>query len=75
MILGRILPDYFPKIFGKTENEELDKSSTRKAFENLSESINVYLKENDKNQSMTIDEIAYGFIRVANEVCKMISSH
>lgn len=68
VILGRLLPDYFPKIFGKCENEPLDCIATRNAFETLSRSINSYLKETNTNQVMSVDEIAYGFIRVANEV-------
>jgi 5-oxoprolinase (ATP-hydrolysing) len=28
LLLGRLLPDYFPKIFGPNENEPLDYSST-----------------------------------------------
>ena len=35
LILGRLLPEYFPKIFGKTEDQPLDKESTVKAFEEI----------------------------------------
>lgn len=35
LALGRLLPEYFPKIFGKNENEPLDKSCTVAAFEKL----------------------------------------
>lgn len=66
MILGRLLPDYFPRIFGKSENEPLDLVATTRAFEKLAESINFHLVET--NKVMTVDEIAYGFVRVANEV-------
>jgi 5-oxoprolinase (ATP-hydrolysing) len=68
VILGRLIPDYFPHIFGKSENEPLDLIATTIAFEKLAHSINSYLKETNANESMTIDEIAYGFVRVANEV-------
>ena len=68
MILGRLLPEYFPKIFGKTERDPLDINATKMAFDVLSQSINLYLKDTNQNQSLTVDEIAYGFIRVANEV-------
>jgi 5-oxoprolinase (ATP-hydrolysing) len=68
VILGRLLPEYFPKIFGKTERDPLDINATKMAFDVLSQSINVYLKDTIQSQSLTVDEIAYGFIRVANEV-------
>jgi 5-oxoprolinase (ATP-hydrolysing) len=33
--LGRLIPDYFPKIFGKHKNEPLDSAATTKAFQQL----------------------------------------
>uniref|UniRef100_A0A2C9JMB0 5-oxoprolinase n=1 Tax=Biomphalaria glabrata TaxID=6526 RepID=A0A2C9JMB0_BIOGL len=35
LCLGRLLPEYFPRIFGKTEDMPLDKAATLKAFEDL----------------------------------------
>jgi len=35
LILGRLIPDYFPKIFGKSENESLDVNASRVAFERV----------------------------------------
>lgn len=35
LVLGRLLPEYFPKIFGPNENEPLDKNATIIAFEQL----------------------------------------
>ena len=31
LLLGRLIPEYFPKIFGKSENEPLDLDASRKA--------------------------------------------
>jgi 5-oxoprolinase (ATP-hydrolysing) len=62
LFLGRLLPDFFPKIFGKNEDEGLDEKASEKLFKELTESIN---KEADQN--MTADEVAYGFIKIANE--------
>jgi 5-oxoprolinase (ATP-hydrolysing) len=66
LILGRLLPEYFPKIFGKTEDQPLDKDATREAFEKLTERIN---KFNKKHGSGELDfyQVANGFIKVANE--------
>ena len=33
--LGRLIPDFFPKIFGKSENEPLDSKATYDAFKQL----------------------------------------
>lgn len=62
LFLGRLLPDFFPKIFGKNEDEGLDVSASEKLLQELAEQIN---KEEGKN--MSADEVAYGFLTVANE--------
>jgi 5-oxoprolinase (ATP-hydrolysing) len=62
LFLGRLLPEFFPKIFGKNENEGLDVQASEKLLQDLTEQIN---KENSKN--MSADEVAYGFLTVANE--------
>jgi len=83
LLLGRLIPEYFPKIFGKSENEPLDVDASSKAFEKLAQNIN----ENSANE-FTLDEIIYGyvsrspialslnlprFIKVANEtMCRPI---
>ncbi|RYP78442.1 hypothetical protein DL771_000627 [Monosporascus sp. 5C6A] len=62
LFLGRLLPEFFPKIFGKNENEGLDYEASKKAIQELADQIN---KETGKN--MSLDEVAYGFLTVANE--------
>jgi 5-oxoprolinase (ATP-hydrolysing) len=62
LFLGRLLPDYFPKIFGPNENEPLDVKITRKKFTELARQIN-----EETGQSKSPEEIALGFIEVANE--------
>ncbi|RAO71227.1 uncharacterized protein BHQ10_007239 [Talaromyces amestolkiae] len=66
LFLGRLLPDFFPKIFGKNENEGLDEEASRKKFENLTKQINEELCKSDEDK-MTPDEVAYGFIKISNE--------
>lgn len=46
LILGRLLPEYFPNIFGPNENEPLDYAITRKMFEEIQTEINTFLIEN-----------------------------
>lgn len=70
LVLGRLLPEYFPQIFGPEENEPLDVSRTLTMFTELTYEINEFLK---KNEAMSVDEVAMGFIRVANEtMCRPI---
>uniref|UniRef100_A0A182JFK7 Uncharacterized protein n=1 Tax=Anopheles atroparvus TaxID=41427 RepID=A0A182JFK7_ANOAO len=69
LVLGRLLPEYFPAIFGPEENERLDYGTTRAAFEQLREEINEHLA----GDPLTLDEVAMGFVRVANEaMCRPI---
>jgi 5-oxoprolinase (ATP-hydrolysing) len=62
LFLGRLLPEFFPKIFGKNEDEGLDAEAIEKLFRELTDKIN---SETAKN--MSADEVAYGFIKIANE--------
>ena len=42
LALGRLLPEYFPKIFGPKENESLDKTRTLEAFSKLTDEVIIY---------------------------------
>lgn len=67
LFLGRLLPDFFPKIFGKNEDQGLDVKASEKLFRELTNRINEEIAgENDKKK-MSVDEVAYGFIKIANE--------
>ncbi|BGP27193.1 5-oxoprolinase [Rhodotorula toruloides] len=67
LVLGRLFPSYFPKIFGPTEDQPLSLEDCVKAFEVLRREINAYNLEHGDGKVMTLDEVAYGFIKVANE--------
>ncbi|XP_071510031.1 5-oxoprolinase-like [Diadema antillarum] len=73
---ARLLPDYFPKIFGKTEDQPLDMEASLQAFEGLTAQVNEFLASqsgDSKTDPMTPQEVAIGFIRVANEtMCRPI---
>lgn len=62
LYLGRLLPDFFPKIFGKNEDEGLDSQASEKLFKELTEQIN-----KEEKKGMSADEVAYGFVKIANE--------
>jgi 5-oxoprolinase (ATP-hydrolysing) len=88
LMLGRLIPDYFPKIFGKSEKEPLDNEASRALFEKVAKEIN-----EGQEKELSLDEIVYGcvpcrlyharikmltgicfrFIKVANEtMCRPI---
>lgn len=62
LFLGRLLPEYFPAIFGPNEDEPLDYETTARAFAELTTKIN-----EQENMQLTPEEVASGFLRVANE--------
>jgi 5-oxoprolinase (ATP-hydrolysing) len=74
LILGTVIPDFFPSIFGPNEDQPLDYDATKAAFETLASEINSYRRNNDPlAKDMPIEEIALGFVSVANEaMCRPI---
>jgi len=62
LILGKIHPDYFPKVFGKEGNQSLDISVVREKFAKLSSQIKV-----NTDQNLSINQVASGFITIAVE--------
>lgn len=67
LVLGRLLPEFFPKIFGENEDQGLDPEASKKLFEDLTDEINREMEGSNQSQRMSADEVAYGFIKIANE--------
>ncbi|PLW42650.1 hypothetical protein PCASD_08497 [Puccinia coronata f. sp. avenae] len=68
LILGRLIPEHFPNIFGPDENQPLDREASRALFEKLRAQIN-----QDLDQELSLEEVAWGFIKIANEtMCRPI---
>lgn len=68
LLLGRIDIDVFPHIFGKNEDEGLDIEIVKHKFGVLQEQI-----RQETSQTMSIEQIADGFLKVANEtMCRPI---
>ena len=66
LVLGRLQPDYFPKVFGETLDQPLDQGAAREELKQLTRTINrAYGHSLEKD--LTVEEVALGFIRVANE--------
>ena len=61
VMLGRIPPDFFPKIFGAGGDLPLDKERVAQAFHELGEI------QAQSGKSLTPDELAGGFLRIAVE--------
>lgn len=55
LLLGRLVPDFFPKIFGKSEDQPLDVEAPKKLFEELVKDIN-----KGQGREMGLDEMVYG---------------
>ncbi|KAG8544690.1 hypothetical protein GDO81_022050 [Engystomops pustulosus] len=76
LCLGRLLPDYFPHIFGPSEDQPLSKEDTMRLFTELTLEINQFQQNRQGGgASLSTEEVAMGFIRVANEaMCRPIRS-
>ncbi|OKL59785.1 hypothetical protein UA08_04737 [Talaromyces atroroseus] len=63
LVLGRLVPECFPRIFGPDENEPLDEAAAREVLVELAKEI-----ERDTQRTLSPEEVALGFLRVANEI-------
>ena len=45
LLLGRLLPDFFPKIFGPNEDEPIDLEVTKSKFEQLTAEASFHLRK------------------------------
>jgi 5-oxoprolinase (ATP-hydrolysing) len=71
-VLGRLQPHFFPAIFGPNEDQPLDVEASRSAFASLLTQVNHH---DPAQAALTVEELALGFIRVANEaMCRPIRS-
>ncbi len=62
VMLGKIQPDYFPKIFGPGANQPLDADAVRSGFEQLAAAVRTATGKESR-----AEEIAEGFLRIAVE--------
>ncbi len=62
VMVGKLIPDFFPKIFGPAQNEPLDAKTVRHDFNNLAQKVSL-ANAGDKSP----EEIADGFIKIAVE--------
>lgn len=68
LCLGRVVPKYFPSIFGPDENQPLDEVGAKQEFIKVAQTI-----KEINGKDLSVDEVAFGFIKVANEaMCRPI---
>lgn len=74
LVLGRLLPASFPCIFGPGEDQPLSPEASRKALEAVATEVNGFLTNGPCAASpLSLEEVAMGFVRVANEaMCRPI---
>lgn len=66
LVLGKLLPDYFPNIFGPNADQALDKNAARISIGKILEEINLHNVAKGISP-YSLEEVAGGFVRVANE--------
>uniref|UniRef100_A0A8C3CMZ9 5-oxoprolinase, ATP-hydrolysing n=1 Tax=Cairina moschata TaxID=8855 RepID=A0A8C3CMZ9_CAIMO len=70
LCLGRLLPEFFPRIFGPGEDQPLCRDAALRALRGLAERVGAGAPG---QHPMSVEEVAMGFIRVANEaMCRPI---
>ena len=62
VMVGKLMADFFPKIFGPHQDQPLDESAVRHAFNNLAQKVSLTQKRETSGE-----EIADGFIKIAVE--------
>ena len=72
VVLGRVLPEYFPHIFGPDENQPLDKDAAIQAMASIQCEVNKDARKS-RLEEKSVEDVAMGFVKVANEaMCRPI---
>lgn len=56
LFLGRVVPKYFPKIFGPKEDQPLDTEAVKQVFDKLTEEVNAFAAQAG-TAPKTVDEV------------------
>jgi 5-oxoprolinase (ATP-hydrolysing) len=62
VMLGKLMPEFFPRIFGLAQDQPLDAGAVRAAFKDLASEVN-----RGRGGARTAEDIADGFVRIAVE--------
>jgi len=66
LILGRLIPDFFPQVFGPSSDSPINPALSLQGMEEMTREINGVLNPDNQNQ-LSVEEAALGFVRIANE--------
>ncbi|KAK2546176.1 Oplah [Columba livia] len=75
LCLGRLLPEFFPRIFGPGEDQPLCRDAAARAFRAMAADIAAFNATSGPGPGAepSVEEVAMGFVRVANEaMCRPI---
>nr|XP_008122897.1 PREDICTED: 5-oxoprolinase [Anolis carolinensis] len=73
LCLGRLLPTHFPHIFGPNEDQPLSQEDALRGFREMTDNVNAFLANDEGLPPLSLEEVAMGFVRVANEaMCRPI---
>lgn len=78
VVLDRLLPQYFPKVFGTDERQALDVEASFRVLQALADQVNLFERESKGVRLWTVADVALGFVHVANEVkllCNGLFTH
>ena len=67
VMLGKLNPDYFPKVFGPNGNQKLDLEIVQRKFTSLAKDIS-----SSSNKAVTPYEVAEGFLSIAIDSLSLI---
>src|SRR5262249_26238410 len=67
VMVGKLLPDFFPKIFRPKQDQPLDTDTLRAGFAALARQVNDKVNETSPGSAHSAEEIADGFIKIAVE--------
>jgi len=66
LVLGRLRPEHFPRIFGPAEDQPLDLDASRRALQALAREVNAD-RAAAGQPAFTVEQVALGFVNAANE--------
>ncbi len=64
VMLGKIQPDHFPKVFGPQANQALDRETVYQKFAEMAKKIK---QESGNDQLLSAEKVAEGFLKIAVE--------
>ena len=65
VLMGRLVPEYFPKVFGAQADQALDAAAVRAGFDSLADTING--ESGEGSDVVSPEQVAAGFVSIAVE--------